>query len=213
MTQEDLLQVSPTRSDLLDVKNRVELAKKGHSLLKKKQDVLINEFFTRIREYAKYKQDILEKTKVAYRALSLDIAYSGIAVSRSVSYAMKERFDVTNDTKNIMGLRLPQIKAVKKEHFVRNTYENAPQLIEAERKFHSLFEDLVKLASMEMAIYALAEEIKKIKRRTNSLEHIQIPKAERTRNWIRFVLDEQERESFSRLKMIKQRLESESESV
>lgn len=205
---EDLLNVSPTRSELLDVKNRAVLARKGHSLLKKKQDVLINEFFERIKEYHKHKRTIQHKTAETYRALSLDIAYSGIAVSRSVSYAMKEAFSVEHESKNIMGLKLPEIRVVKKEDFTRNIFENAPQLIQAERMFRDLFQDVVRLASMELTIYALAEEIKKIKRRTNSLEYIQIPRIDRTRDYIRFVLDEQERESFTRLKMIKQRLEA-----
>ena len=59
-----------------------------------------------------------------------------------------------------------------------------------------------------MKIKAMAEEIKKTKRRVNSLEHIQIPKLIETVSWIKFVLNEQERDNFSRLKSLKKKMEN-----
>ena len=204
----DILQVSPTRSVLLEIRKKTKLAKKGHSLLKKKQDVLINEFFERVKEYKEAKESIMKTVRESYKRLTLDIAYTGIYVSRSVSYATKPVFDIEYTSKNIMGLKLPQIKAVKKDNIrVSNNYENSPLLADATRSFHELFSQLVKLSSMELAIKSLSEEIKKIKRRVNSLEHIQIPRLENTQRYISFTLDEQERDNFIRLKTIKNRME------
>lgn len=206
MTDGDVLDASPTRSDLLEVQQRAAMAHKGHSLLKRKQDALIGEFLSLVHEHARYRDETVALMRSAYKALALDTAYSGLFVSRSVAYGTRELFDITYTRRNVMGLRLPALQATRKE-VPANTYENAPQLVEATRLFHRLFERLVKLAGMELSLQALAEEIKRLRRRTNSLEHIQIPKAERTVSSIRFVLEEQERESFARLKVIKRRLD------
>ena len=45
-----MLNIKPTRSELLHTKKRIVLAKKGHDLLKKKQDSLIIEFFRLLKE-------------------------------------------------------------------------------------------------------------------------------------------------------------------
>lgn len=205
----DILNVSPTRSELLHIRTKKKLAVKGHSLLKKKQDVLINEFFTRVKDYKKFKKGILEKVKNSYSNLSLDIAYTGIFVSRSVAYATKRQFDVEYSNENIMGVSLPKIAAERKKVDESNSYEDSPLLSLATKNYHDLFIHLINLASMEQSLRTLADEIKKIRRRVNSLEFIQIPKLEATEKHIMFVLEEQDRDNFIRLKSIKKRMEAE----
>ena len=107
-----------------------------------------------------------------------------------------------------MGVKLPAIETVRREGYFLNTYESSPQLKDVADKFKDLFEEIVKLSVYEMTITELSEEIKKLKRRVNSLENIQIPKLEEIIKLIKFVLEEQERENFTRLKMIKTKLES-----
>ena len=63
--------------------------------------------------------------------------------------------------------------------------------------------DLLKIASMEQSLRKLGEEIIKVKRRVNSLDTIQIPKLQKIATDIKFVLGEQERENFTRLKFLK----------
>lgn len=200
------MSISPTRSELLKTKDRIKLAVKGHALLKKKQDVLIKEFLENISQFQVMKAAIQDQVSSTYRTLALDIAYTGIYVSRSISYGTKKNYDIKISERNLMGVKIPQMSFHKTGEISVEHFENSPQLAQAHREYVELLEDLIKLSTLEQKIYALAEEIKKTKRRVNSLEHIQIPKLQDLKKYISFVLDEQERENFTRLKSIKNRL-------
>lgn len=193
--------ISPTRSALLETKKKIKLAVKGHGLLKKKQDFLINELFRLSSEYMKAQQGIYEKTQKVYRALTMDIAYSGISVSRSASLAAKPAFDLTHEMKNIMGVKIPQL-AVRLKDEKLNTYERSPQLVEVAEQYKQLLKDVVAFSSLEQSLVTLAEEVKKMKRRVNFLENIRIPELKKLADDIKFVLAEQERENFARLKKL-----------
>ena len=64
--------------------------------------------------------------------------------------------------------------------------------------------DLVRqLAEIENSIYRLAQAIKKAQKRANALQNIIIPQYTASIAYITGVLEEREREEFSRLKVIK----------
>ena len=193
--------ISPTRSALLETKKKIKLAVKGHGLLKKKQDFLINELFRLSEEYMKAQEGIYERTKETYQNLTLDIAYSGITVSRSASLAAKQAFELETEVKNIMGVRVPQLKVELTDHRL-NTYEHAPQMVEVAEEFKDLLQAVIAFSSIEQSLITLAEEVKKMKRRVNFLENIRIPELQQLAENIKFVLAEQERENFTRLKKL-----------
>ena len=60
-----------------------------------------------------------------------------------------------------------------------------------------------RLASIDNSVYRLAVAIKKTQRRANMLENVNIPKFEENIRFISGVLEEREREEFTRLKVIK----------
>jgi V/A-type H+/Na+-transporting ATPase subunit D len=201
--------LNPTRYELLKIKKKIHLAQKGHSLLKKKQDVLTKKFLEDIETFKEQKSKIYTYLQETYKGLAFDIAYAGIYVSRSVSYATPPQYKIKTHKKNIMGVRFTQVKIKKNGINTPQTFGNSPLLANATKNFQELFEKLVTLNNMEEKIYSLGAEIKKLRRRVNSLEHIQIPTLEKTKKTILFILEEQERDNFIRLKTIKNRMKNE----
>ena len=61
------------------------------------------------------------------------------------------------------------------------------------------------LAEVETSVYRLAEAIKKAQKRANALKNIIIPRYTADIDYIIGVLEEREREEFSRLKVVKAR--------
>lgn len=189
---------------LLQTGNKIKLANRGHSLLQKKQKILVNELMNVYEEYKRSKTDIVAQKEKAYKALIIENAYTGMFTTRSVAYGTKQLYKIVTEKKNVMGVKIPLYSVVKIREDTE--FHKSPQLVEAARNFRALFENLVKLHSLRQAIIVLTTEITKVKRRVNSLEHIQIPKLEDTKKCIRLALDERERDAFVAIKETKKRL-------
>ncbi|HHY03724.1 MAG TPA: V-type ATP synthase subunit D, partial [Thermoanaerobacterales bacterium] len=76
----------------------------------------------------------------------------------------------------------------------------------AVQKFFEAKFILFKIAQLEDSIYKLADEIRRTQKRANALKNIQIPKYETLVKNISEVLEEKEREDFSRMKVLKKKL-------
>jgi V/A-type H+-transporting ATPase subunit D len=73
----------------------------------------------------------------------------------------------------------------------------------AREKFEKVKHLAAELAEIENAVYRLATNIRRTQKRTNALKNIMIPRYEEATRNIVNVLEEKDREEFSRLKVIK----------
>ena len=191
--------IKPTRSELLRLKKRITLAKKGHELLKKKQDSLIIEFLKLLKEikeeeralHREYTRALLQMNRARALESDLNIKASTIAV--------QEAAPVEIDIRNIAGVKVPAIRQPARE---RPTYDSL-LLQEVGTAYMSVLEMAIALSAKETALRKLLLEIRKTKRRAHALEEIFIPELLATRNRIVMNLEERSREEFTRLKMRK----------
>ena len=202
--------VKPTRSELLQVKKKITLASSGYKLLKKKRDGLIIEFFNILKKARNVRQELtdeyvaaLDKINVA-RALDSDIQIKSAAMSINQAPVVKLH------TKNIMGVKIPTIVSgeVKKSIFERGYgfLSATAKIDEAAAAYESVVEKIITAAETEITLKRLLKEIERTKRKVNALEQITIPNLNADASYIRFRLEEMERENFSRLKMLKKEI-------
>jgi V/A-type H+-transporting ATPase subunit D len=205
------LAVVPTRTEFLKLKQRVDLAQRGHDLLKEKMDALVIEFFEVLRQIQEARTKALEQLSVAHRALSMCLAVMGTLETKQASRETKRELQLEISTRYIMGIAVPAVEVgeVERNALVRGygLYMTSSVLDEASREFERALKLLVELAKLEASAFALAKELEKTKRRVNALEYILIPKLRDALKFIMMRLDEMERENFSRLKRIKAMLE------
>ena len=201
---------NPTRMELIKARGRIKLAKKGHSLLKQKRDVLIMEFFKILSKAKDLRTELNEEMKKAYMALAVAQAYHGVAEVENISLAVQKAPGIDIEVKNVMGLRISKIEAKTSEHtLMERGYSivgSSAKIDEAASEFEKVLVLIVRLAETENAIRKLIREIEKTKRRVNALEFVLLPRLDAQAKLISFRLQEMERDSFVMLKTIKRKL-------
>ena len=201
------INVKPTRSELLQLKKKIKLAKTGHNLLKKKRDGLILEFFSILKQARNIRKELVASYAAALQKINMARAIDGDLAIKSISLALKGLPVVEVATKNIMGVKVPKISfsEFKKSIFERGygITSASSKIDEAALGYELVVEKVVRAAEIELTLKKLLMEIERTKRKVNALELITIPKLEQTAKYIRLRLDELERENFSRLKRMK----------
>ena len=199
--------VKPTRSELLQLKKKIKLAKTGNNLLKKKRDGLILEFFNILKAAKNVRKELVASYAAALQKINISRAIDGDLAIKSISLALKSLPVVDVETKNIMGVKVPKISfgEVKKSILERGygITSGTSKIDEAALAYETVVEKVLAAAEIELTLKKLLKEIEKTKRKVNALELLTIPRLEKAAAYIRFRLEEIERENFSRLKRMK----------
>lgn len=205
------LKVNPTRMALSELKLRLVTAKRGHKLLKDKQDELMRQFINLIKENKKLRMEVEKELSGSFKSFLLASAtMSPLFLESAVSFP-KEKLSVEIKSKNIMSVNVPEMKFVKEEMegsiFPYGFVQTSAELDDTVIKLQKVLDNLLSLAEIEKSCQLMADEIEKTRRRVNALEYSTIPNLEETVKDIRMKLDENERATITRLMKVKQMLE------
>ncbi len=200
--------VIATRMELLAVRKKKKLADKGYFLLKKKRDGLIKIFFEKIKSYYRLREEVLSELTEAYDTLHISQGVSGVNRLKSMAMSATENCRIEFTKENLMGVKVPKIELKRQDGSINASLLGTSYYVKkAHESFSALLPKIIMLSENKQVLYALAEEIKKVKRRVNALEHIQIPLLKENEKIISSQLSEVERENFVRLKHVKKQLE------
>ena len=170
------IRVNATRMELLRLRRRTVLAKKGHKLLKDKLDGLIKRMLDIAKEHEKVFVYLEKELGANFEKLILaNSLIDPKLLDKACAYAK------TGAKPILMPLELNQA------------------LLEFKEKLSSL----IKLAQLNKALQQIAKQIIEIKRRVNALEYILIPELETAVRFIRMKLAEIERDNIVSLMKIK----------
>ncbi|HZK25024.1 MAG TPA: V-type ATP synthase subunit D [Oscillospiraceae bacterium] len=202
------IQVNPTRMELNRLRGRLQMATRGHKLLKDKRDELMRQFVDIIKENKRLRESIEGKLADSFANFLLASAVmSSEALEEALMYPTASiNVEVTN--KNIMSVRVPEITLVETADTAEHAanYGFAATSGELDTSIETLAQvlpELMRLAALEKKVHLLADEIDKTRRRVNALEHVMIPELQDTIKYIRMKLDENERSTLTRLMKIK----------
>jgi len=204
-----LRDIKPTRSELINLKRKIQLSERGYKILKMKRDGLIMEFFKILGNAKDTRGELLRRYERSVEMMALANTVEGAIGVMSAAFSVKEVPTITLKSKNIMGVVVPQIESSKvKKSLVDRGYGvlgTSTVIDDTASSFEELVESIIESAEIETTMKRLLDEIEKTKRRVNALEFKVIPELTEARDFIKMRLDEMEREELFRMKRIKAR--------
>jgi V/A-type H+-transporting ATPase subunit D len=203
--------VKPTRAEELKLKEKIELAESGHSILEKKRDSLIHSFMELVDEAKDVQEEQTEAFIHAQEELSKAIAFEGSERLESIATAIDQTPQIELESRNLMGVKVPDIKS---ENVRRKLHERGFSVLSSTSRidetisaYEELLEKVIEFAETETGLIKLLDEIEKTKRRVSALEEKVIPEMQESLNYVSQVLEESEREETFRMKKIKEKSE------
>jgi len=198
------LAVNPTRMELLRLRKRLAVARRGHKLLKDKLDGLMKDFGEYAKAYKERRLAVDEQLPRVLKYFVLAEATSSRAVTEDALDLTRQDLIIETQLRRVMGVAIPHIEVSFGE--VRGGFSlmhTSPELDSAIDSLKKFIPELLHMSELEQTVRLLSQEIEKTRRRVNALEHTLIPNMAETIKFIKSKLDEMERSTTSQLMKIK----------
>jgi V/A-type H+-transporting ATPase subunit D len=191
--------------EVLRLRKRLLLARRGHKLLRDKQEELMRRFLELVAENKNLRNDVEKKLKGGYRNLLFARAMMSRDTIESLLSFTTRKVDISISLTPLMNLRLPQLHLSYEGNLDCYGFsETSGELDIAISVFSETLPLMVKLSQVERWIELMAQEIEATRRRVNALEYILIPSLEETIRYITVKLSERERGNITRLMKVKE---------
>jgi V/A-type H+-transporting ATPase subunit D len=194
---------------LLDVRGRRGVAARGARLLRAKREVLAGELWKLARDVLAGRTRLDEVLQSAVKALELARALEGDAALASLAQLAGREVPLAVSLRRVWGVPTPSVAAppLVRAGDQRGTAVSSwsPTGAEAARRHEEALELLLGIATRELHLARLGEEIRATSRRINALEQFVLPALAAEASRIAAALDERDREDAVRLKRFRAR--------
>lgn len=196
--------VNPNRMELIRLRQRLGLARRGHKLLKDKLEELTRQYLNLLREGRSLRRTLEPQLEAVYGLFGG--ARASMTREEMVAALCFPRgsVDLEVDRPPVVGVRIPRFRVAQSAP--RPTYgwlATSGNLDLALRRLGEILPRLFQLTEKEKAAALLADELQRTRQRVNALEHVLIPSIEETIRFITDYLAEEERSAITRLMKIK----------
>jgi V/A-type H+/Na+-transporting ATPase subunit D len=200
------LNIAPTKSNLLRMKEQLVISQDGYDLLEQKREILVMELMHMVEQVKLLEREIDKIIGSAYPALrNMLMAAGGDQVER-IAHTVQYDFTIKERPVTIGGMKFSSIDVELPQRqlfysFLGTLSDSDKVMVD----FFRLLSLLTQMASIRTIVWRLATEVKKTQRRVNALDKMVIPQTRDTKKYIESVLEERERENVFVLKALKNR--------
>jgi len=199
-------QIFPTKSNLIQCKRSLSLAKLGYELLDRKRNIMTREMMLLMNSATDIQGTIDATFANAYQALMRANMTIGQHTVSRIAESTPVADDVTLLYRSVMGIEMPSVRLREQKPSIHYGFDHTNvYLDDAYIKFLKVKQLTAEVAAIENSVYKLAHAIKQSQKRANALSNRVIPKLEGDVRYITASLEEKERDEFTAQKVIKSR--------
>ena len=198
-----LANVNATRMQLLYLRKRVALARRGHRLLSEKRDEISRQLIQIARLIRPLRKKVEAELSQTFRRFMLARASMEPEDIKAALEVPTKKFSLAIELASVMNVKVPHLTKEMQGGIICYGYATTSgELDVALLALERAFDSLIKLAEKEKQARLLAAELQMTRRRVNVLEHVVIPELDETIRFIFAKLAEAERDNTSRLMKI-----------
>ena len=200
-----IINVRPTKIELIKLRRRLTLASRIQKILKDRLSILVMEFLQTAKETVEAKRELVDQFAAAYKALSVAAGYHGYIAMEKELAASEKDLEIITAARNVAGVRVPslELKAAENAGGGYSLTDTSSWLDNTAQLAEKCLEAIVALAELQSTLEILGKEINRTKRIVNALEYMVIPSLETTIRFLYMKFEERDREEKSRLKRVK----------
>ncbi len=199
--------IAPTKTNLLKLRQELSFARLGHELLDQKRNILVLELLALVDQTVDFQERVVRALAEAYRTLQEAVMHMGKLKVATLASAVNIAAEITLKQRRVMGVRLPVVQTSFVEHPPYYSPMGTSFWIDGSiNEFKEALQLMGRLAELKISIIRLASEVRKTIRKVNALEKIAIPELKGSVLFIQNRLEENERDMFVLMKMVKSRL-------
>jgi V/A-type H+-transporting ATPase subunit D len=199
--------IAPTKTNLLKLRQELAFARLGHELLDQKRNILVLELLALVDQTVDFQERVVRALAEAYRTLQEAVMGMGKLKVATLASAVHISAEITLKQRRVMGVRLPVVETSFVEHPPYYSPMGTSFWIDGSiNEFKQALQLMGRLAELKISIIRLATEVRKTIRKVNALEKIAIPELRSNVLFIQNRLEENERDMFVLMKMVKTRL-------
>ncbi|WP_296142664.1 V-type ATP synthase subunit D [uncultured Anaerococcus sp.] len=200
----EIKSTAPTKANLIAAKDHLNLLKGGLDILDKSRKALIQAHDGKIKQRDELNDDVNDTIKKVSRNFKKAMVTMGESKLDDISRIVPVDNSIELKESEFMQTKVYDINFVPTMlNLSYSFYETNEAFDVALLSFNELKYKIYKLAELDTTINNLDRQIKKTSKKVNSLEKVQIPKTEERIKTISSLIEEKEREEFSKTKMVK----------
>lgn len=203
----EIRSTAPTKANLIAAKDQLNLLNTGLDILDKSRKALIGAYDSKIKQRDQVNREVNESINKVNRNFKKARVTIGQSKLEDISKLIPVDDSISLKTIEFMQTNVYEIDFVPtKLNLSYSFYETNDEFDKAVLSFNELKEKILKLAELDTTIDNLDRQIKKTSKKVNSLEKVQIPKIKEQIKEISSLIEEKEREEFSKAKMVKDKM-------